>query len=134
MDQFAIGLVGARSPYGACSSVFDDAFISGGSSSGSAVSVAGGLVGFALGNDAAGSGRVPAAFNNIVGLKPTPGLVSNSCVSGGGTAKSIETISVFALTCGDALEILSLIAGYDPDFAFSRSEADAVDLTMPAPP
>src|SRR5262245_16419154 len=83
MDQFAIGLVGARSPYGACSSVFNDKYISGGSSSGSAVAVAAGLVSFAMGNDAAGSGRVPAAFNNIVGLKPTPGLVSNSSISKG---------------------------------------------------
>lgn len=134
MDQFAIGLVGARSPFGACSSVFNEEYISGGSSSGSGVSVAAGLVSFALGNDAAGSGRVPAAFNNIIGLKPTPGLVSNSCVSGGGTVKSIETISVFGLTCNDALAVLKLIAGYDPGYEFSRSEADDVDLTMPEPP
>ncbi len=71
LDQFATGLVGVRSPYGACSSVFDDTYISGGSSSGSAVAVAAGLVSFALGTDTAGSGRVPAAFNAITGLKPT---------------------------------------------------------------
>ena len=111
MDQFGIGLVGVRSPYGICSSVFDEAYISGGSSSGSAVVVAAGLVSFALGNDAAGSGRVPAAFNNIVGLKPTPGLISNSAVSGGGTVKLIETISVLGLTCADTLAVLELIAG-----------------------
>jgi allophanate hydrolase len=134
MDQFAIGLVGARSPFGACSSVFNEGYISGGSSSGSGVSVAAGLASFALGNDAAGSGRVPAAFNNIIGLKPTPGLVSNSCVSGGGTVKSIETISVFGLTCNDVLEVLKLIAGYDSGYEFSRIEADDVDLTMPEPP
>lgn len=81
MDQFAIGLVGLRTPYGGCTNSFDARYISGGSSSGSAVAVATGLVSFALGNDAAGSGRVPAAFNNVVGLKPTPGLISNSCIS-----------------------------------------------------
>lgn len=134
MDQFAIGLVGARSPFGACSSAFDDDYISGGSSSGSGVAVAAGLVSFALGNDAAGSGRVPAAFNNIIGLKPTPGLISNSCMSGGGTVKLIETISVLGLTCEDTLHVLKLIAGYDPAYEFSRSEADEVDLTMPEPP
>ena len=78
MDQFATGLVGTRTPYGICSSVFDAEFVSGGSSSGSAVAVASGLVSFALGTDTAGSGRVPAAFNQLVGLKPTRGLVSAS--------------------------------------------------------
>ena len=76
LDQFATGLVGTRSPYGVPPNPFDPAFIPGGSSSGSAVAVAAGLVAFALGTDTAGSGRVPAAFNNIVGLKPTRGLVS----------------------------------------------------------
>ncbi|MDR6902977.1 amidase family protein [Rhizobium miluonense] len=78
MDQFGIGLVGMRTPYGACSSVFNDDYISGGSSSGSGVSVAAGLSSFSIANDAAGSGRVPAGFNNIVGIKPTPGIVSNA--------------------------------------------------------
>ena len=78
LDQFATGLMGDRSPYGACKNVFDPAFISGGSSSGSAVAVAAGLVSFGVATDTAGSGRVPAAFNNIVGLKPTPGLLSNA--------------------------------------------------------
>jgi len=80
LDQFATGLVGTRSPYGACRNVFDKRYISGGSSSGSAVAVAAGLVSFALGTDTAGSGRVPAAFNNLVGLKPTRGLVSTASV------------------------------------------------------
>lgn len=80
LDQFATGLVGVRSPYGACSNVFHDDYISGGSSSGSAVAVAAGLVSFSLGTDTAGSGRVPAAFNNIVGLKPTRGVLSTSGV------------------------------------------------------
>ncbi|TCQ08929.1 allophanate hydrolase [Rhizobium sp. PP-F2F-G36] len=134
MDQFGIGLVGMRSPYGACSSVFDDRFISGGSSSGSGVSVAAGLCSFSIANDAAGSGRVPAAFNNIVGIKPTPGLVSNACVSGGGCVKTIETLSVFSLTVEDGMRVLDLIAGYDPSYPFSKPEADAVPLTPVAPP
>src|SRR5271165_1485962 len=80
MDQFATGLVGVRSPYGACASVFNPDFISGGSSSGSAVAVAAGLVSFALGTDTAGSGRVPAALKNIVGLNPTHGGLSASAL------------------------------------------------------
>lgn len=134
MDQFGIGLVGLRTPYGACSSVFHPDFISGGSSSGSAVSVGAGLVSFSIGNDAAGSGRVPAAFNNIVGLKPTPGLVSNSSVSGGGSLKSAETMTVFALTVADAVTVARHMAGYDPSYEFSREEADRVDLTLTAIP
>ncbi|QWW71451.1 allophanate hydrolase [Rhizobium sp. WYJ-E13] len=135
MDQFGIGLVGMRTPYGACSSVFDDRFISGGSSSGSGVSVAAGLSSFSIANDAAGSGRVPAGFNNIVGIKPTPGLVSNACVSGGGCVKTIETLAIFSLTVEDGMSVLRLIAGYDPSYPFSRPEADAVPLIpAPAPP
>jgi allophanate hydrolase len=128
MDQLAIGLVGVRSPYGVARNPFNPAFIPGGSSSGSGVAVGAGLVSFALGNDAAGSGRVPAAFNNIVGIKPTPGLVSNTSVVGGGTAKSLETISVFALTVEDGMEVLRLMAGYDPDDLFSKTEARYCDL------
>ncbi|MDQ0467472.1 allophanate hydrolase [Labrys wisconsinensis] len=134
MDQFGIGLVGMRTPYGACSSVFGEDYISGGSSSGSAVSVAAGLASFSIANDAAGSGRVPAAFNNIVGVKPTPGLVSNACVSGGGCVKTIETLSVFALTVEDGMRVLDLIAGYDPSYPFSRPEADGVPLHLEPPP
>src|SRR4029078_10121600 len=80
LDQFATGLVGTRSPYGACRNSVDQEYVSGGSSSGSAVAVATGLVSFALGTDTAGSGRVPAAFNNIIGLKPTCGRLSTSGV------------------------------------------------------
>ncbi|MCW5622238.1 MAG: allophanate hydrolase, partial [Burkholderiales bacterium] len=80
LDQFATGLVGARSPYGACCNAFDPAYISGGSSAGSAVAVALGLVSFSLGTDTAGSGRVPAAFNNLIGHKPTLGLLSTQGV------------------------------------------------------
>ena len=134
MDQLAIGLVGVRTPYGVARNAFDAAFVPGGSSSGSGVAVGAGLVAFALGNDAAGSGRVPAAFNNVVGVKPTPGLVSNTAVVGGGTAKSLETISVFALTVDDGMDVLRLIAGYDPEDLFSKTEARFCDLEhQPAP-
>jgi allophanate hydrolase len=101
LDQFATGLVGTRSPYGVPRSPFDTRFIPGGSSSGSAVAVAAGLVGFALGTDTAGSGRVPAAFNNIVGLKPTRGLLSTRGVVP--ACRSLDCVSVFALTAEDFL-------------------------------
>ncbi len=134
MDQFGVGLVGVRTPYGACSSVFHEDFISGGSSSGSGVSVAAGLCSFSIANDAAGSGRVPAAFNNIVGLKPTPGFISNSSVSGGGSLKSAETMTVFALTTADAVAVGRRMGGYDVSYEFSKPEADTVDLTIGALP
>ena len=111
MDQFATGLVGTRSPFGIPSSVFSAEHISGGSSSGSAVAVAGGLVSFALGTDTAGSGRVPAAFNNIVGLKPTKGLISTKGVVP--ACRTQDAVSIFASTVGDASAILSVAAGYD---------------------
>ncbi len=106
LDQFATGLVGTRSPYGACASAFDDRYISGGSSSGSALAVARALVTFALGTDTAGSGRVPAAFNNIVGLKPTRGLLSTAGVVP--ACRSLDCVSIFALTCSDAHEVLQV--------------------------
>ncbi len=118
LDQFATGLVGTRSPYGACFNPFDRRFIAGGSSSGSALAVATGLVSFALGTDTAGSGRVPAAFNNIVGLKPTRGLISTSGVVP--ACRSLDCVSVFALSCADALEALAAAAAYDPDDPYSR--------------
>ncbi|MBA4132010.1 MAG: allophanate hydrolase [Hyphomicrobium sp.] len=118
LDQFATGLVGTRSPYGIPSSVFDPDYISGGSSSGSAVAVAGGLVSFALGTDTAGSGRVPAAFNNIVGLKPTKGLLSARGVVP--ACRTQDTISIFALTSADAARILDVAAGYDAEEPYSR--------------
>lgn len=94
MDQFATGLVGTRSPYGACSSVYDSRYISGGSSSGSAVAVASGLVDFALGTDTAGSGRIPASFNNLIGLKPTRGALSNAGVVP--ACRTLDCVSIFA--------------------------------------
>ena len=118
LDQFATGLVGTRSPYGTARNAFDRHHVPGGSSSGSAVAVASGLVSFALGTDTAGSGRVPAAFGNIVGLKPTPGLVSTR-----GTVpacRSLDCVSIFALTCADAARTLAVIEGYDADDPYSR--------------
>jgi len=118
LDQFATGLVGVRSPYGACSNVFHPEYLSGGSSSGSAVAVAAGLVSFALGTDTAGSGRVPAAFNNIVGLKPTRGILSTHGVVP--ACRSLDCVSVFCLTAEDAEAVLSIAAGYDRNDPYSR--------------
>jgi allophanate hydrolase len=118
LDQFATGLNGTRSPYGAPSSVFDRDYISGGSSSGSAVAVASGLVTFSLGTDTAGSGRVPAAFNNLVGLKPTRGLISTRGVVP--ACRSLDCVSVFAGTVGDALKVTSIASGVDAEDGYSR--------------
>jgi allophanate hydrolase len=118
LDQFATGLVGVRSPYGVPRNPFDPAFIPGGSSSGSAVAVAAGLVAFALGTDTAGSGRVPASFGNIVGLKPTRGLVSTRGVVP--ACRSLDCVSIFALTVADAAAVLEVIRGADPEDAQSR--------------
>ncbi len=106
LDQFATGLVGTRSPYGACSSVFDEKYISGGSSSGSAVAVAAGLVDFSLGTDTAGSGRVPASFNNIVGLKPTIGAISTAGVVP--ACRTLDCVSIFARTVSEAARVFAV--------------------------
>ncbi|KAA5602676.1 allophanate hydrolase [Blastochloris sulfoviridis] len=126
MDQFATGLVGTRSPYGACTSVFSADHISGGSSSGSGVAVGAGQVAFALGTDTAGSGRVPAAFNNVVGLKPTRGLVSTRGVVP--ACRSLDCVSVFAGTIGDALAVLRIAGGFDTEDGFSRRPQPAPAL------
>ncbi len=118
LDQFATGLVGTRSPYGVPTSPFNAAYISGGSSSGSAVAVARGLVSFALGTDTAGSGRVPAGFNNIVGLKPTKGMISTRGVVP--ACRSQDTVSIFALTVTDALTIAKSAASFDPADIYAR--------------
>ncbi|RPE01196.1 allophanate hydrolase [Candidatus Pantoea deserta] len=118
LDQYATGLVGTRSPYGAVSNTFNPDYVSGGSSSGSASVLARGLVGFSLGTDTAGSGRVPAGFNNIVGLKPTKGWFSASGVLP--ACRLNDTISVFALTVEDAFTVASVAGGYDADDAYSR--------------
>src|SRR6187402_1008301 len=106
LDQFATGLVGTRTPYGVCSSVFDSRYISGGSSSGSAVAVAKGQVAFALGTDTAGSGRVPAAFNDIVGFKPTRGLLSTRGVVP--ACRSLDCVSIFTHSVADARVLLEI--------------------------
>jgi len=118
LDQFATGLSGTRSPYGAPSCVFRPEYISGGSSSGSAVAVAGGLVSFALGTDTAGSGRVPAAFNNVIGLKPTRGLISTR--GSLPACRSLDCLSICALTMNDAAMVLDVMKGFDAADPFSR--------------
>src|SRR4051812_3975146 len=118
LDQFATGLVGTRSPYGAVRNAVDPAYVSGGSSSGSAVAVALGLVSFALGTDTAGSGRVPAGLNGIVGAKPSPGLLSTSGVVP--ACRSLDCVSIFASTVQDAWRVTTAAAGYDDADPYSR--------------
>lgn len=118
LDQFATGLVGTRSPYGAPASCFAAERISGGSSSGSAIMVARGDVAFSLGTDTAGSGRVPAAFNQIVGLKPTPGRVGSGGIVP--ACRSLDCVAIFAHTVDDAAAVLAQIEGPDEDDPYSR--------------
>lgn len=118
LDQFATGLVGTRSPYGEVRNPFNPDYVSGGSSSGSAAAVALGLVPFALGTDTAGSGRVPAGFCNLVGIKPTPGLVSTHGVFP--ACRSLDCVSVFSHTVADGWRVLSLLSGVDARDAYSR--------------
>ncbi len=118
LDQFATGLVGTRSPYGACHSVASELHVSGGSSSGSAVAVATGQVPVALGTDTAGSGRVPAAFNGIVGVKPTRGLVSTRGVLP--ACRSLDCVSTFTATVSEARPVLDALVGFDPADPWSR--------------
>ena len=119
LDQFATGLNGTRSPYGACCNAFNPDFISGGSSSGSAVAVALGLASFSLGTDTAGSGRVPAAFNNLIGLKPTCGLLSTTGVVP--ACRSLDVVSIFALSAPDAQRVLAVAAAEDCADPYSRA-------------
>lgn len=132
LDQFATGLVGTRSPFGAVQNTFNPDYVSGGSSSGSASVTARGLVGFALGTDTAGSGRVPAGFNNIVGLKPTKGWLSASGMLP--ACRLNDTISVFALTVEDAFLVASCAAGYDDADAYSRQNPGLAPAGIPAMP
>jgi allophanate hydrolase len=124
LDQFATGLVGVRSPYPIPRNAVDPAYVPGGSSSGSAVVVSHGIVSFALGTDTAGSGRVPAALNNIVGLKPSLGAISASGVVP--ACRTLDTISVFAGTVEDADLAFRVMAAFDPADAYSRP--------LPVPP
>ena len=123
LDQFATGLVGTRSPYGEVPNSFDPAHVSGGSSSGSASAVARGLVPFALGTDTAGSGRVPAGFNNLVGLKPTPGSVPMAGVLP--ACRTLDVVSIFALTVADAAQVSAVMGtppADEPLFASARPQ------------
>ncbi len=126
LDQFATGLVGTRSPYGRPANVFSTGHISGGSSSGSAVAVASYGVAFSLGTDTAGSGRIPAAFNQLVGLKPTPGRVSTTGVLP--ACRTLDCVSVFAHTVADAQHVLSLIEGEDEQDAYSSTVIGPANL------
>lgn len=122
MDQFATGLNGTRSPepYGICKNALNPDYIAGGSSSGSAVAVALDIVSFSLGTDTAGSGRVPAAFNNIVGLKPTRGLLS--CAGVVPACKSLDCVSVFSKSAAESDYLLDILNQYDPDDSYARNE------------
>jgi allophanate hydrolase len=122
LDQFATGLNGTRSPYGAVKNAFDGQYISGGSSSGSAVAVALDMVCFALGTDTAGSGRVPAAFNNLVGLKPSLGLVSTRGVVP--ACRSLDCVTVFANDLETASEVFSVMEGFDALDPYSKHNVD----------
>ena len=118
LDQFATGLVGVRSPYGVPRNALNPALIPGGSSSGSATSVAAGVVDFSLGTDTAGSGRIPAGMNGIVGLKPTLGLFSSTGMVP--ACRTLDTISIFARTVDLATEVAAVAAAYDAADAYSR--------------
>lgn len=132
LDQFATGLVGVRTPYPAPRNALDPAIVPGGSSSGSAVAVALGAVAFSLGTDTAGSGRVPAGLNNIVGLKPTLGALSASGLVP--ACRTLDTISVFALTVDDAWAAFRAMAAFDPADPYSRRiAAPALAAPPPAP-
>ena len=119
LDQFATGLVGVRSPYGIPNNPMRGDLIPGGSSSGSAVAVSAGLVPLALGTDTAGSGRVPAMLNNIVGLKPSLGLISTAGVVP--ACRTLDCVSVFSLTVDDAMTALAAMAGADGADPYSRN-------------
>lgn len=128
MDQFATGLVGTRSPYGATQNSFDTDYISGGSSAGSAVSVALGMASFSLGTDTAGSGRVPAAFNNLVGHKPTCSLLSTQGVVP--ACRTLDCVSIFSLTAQDAATVLASAQGFDAEDAYSRKKPSAPETAL----
>lgn len=132
MDQFATGLNGTRSPEPICRNAINSNYIPGGSSSGSAVAVARGIVAFSLGSDTGGSGRVPAACNGIVGLKPTIGLVSSRGLLY--NSRLLDCVPIFAKNTADAYEILELIAGHDIHDPFSRPDAARIDVSARVPP
>jgi allophanate hydrolase len=118
LDQFATGLSGQRSPYGACRNALDTRYASGGSSSGSAVSVALGVAAFSLGTDTAGSGRVPAAFHGLIGLKPTKGVLSTQGVVP--ACRSLDCVTIFAHTADDAQQVFDAARGVTEGDPYAR--------------
>jgi len=127
LDQFATGLVGVRSPYGIPRNVWDAEYLPGGSSSGSATALAAGFCAFSLGTDTAGSGRVPAAFQNLIGWKPSRGLISNRGMVA--ACRSLDCVSVFTHTPEDAALVASVVGVFDPADAFSR-DVEPVSLPL----
>jgi allophanate hydrolase len=132
LDQFATGLCGVRSPYGAVPNVFDPAYVCGGSSAGSASVVARGLVPFAIGSDTAGSVRVPAGLNNVIGFKPTRGAWSTTGVVP--ASRTLDCVSVLATTVRDACTVDDIVAGYDAGDAYSRQQPMGGPSPWPAQP
>lgn len=130
MDQFATGLVGIRTTAPYCRNAFDARYVPGGSSSGSGVAVASGQVSFSIGTDTGGSGRVPAALNNVIGLKPTPGLVSNHGIWCNN--RTFDVAPVFALTVADAARVLDVIQGHDPRDSYSALAPQPAHAGFPA--
>jgi len=129
LDQFATGLVGVRSPYGAPDNAFHPDYISGGSSSGSSVAMAKGMCSFSLGTDTAGSGRVPASFNNLIGFKPTRGVLSCSGVVP--ACRSLDCVSIFALCAADAARVFNVTAVFDPTDTYARKRCLWREPTWP---
>ena len=131
LDQFATGLVGVRSPWGAVNNSFNSEYVSGGSSSGSAVAVATGQVSFSLGTDTAGSGRVPAALNNIVGMKATKGLLS--CTGVVPACKSLDCVTIFANSANEVNLLLNITGQWDETDCFSRENkvTNSIDCFQP---
>lgn len=132
LDQFATGLSGTRSPYGACGAAHDPAYVAGGSSSGSAVAAALHQVAFALGTDTGGSGRIPAGLNNVVGLKPTVGVLSTEGVVP--NCRTLDCVSVFALSVADALEVAEIARIADASDPSLREDWQRTAFALAAPP
>jgi allophanate hydrolase len=132
LDQFATGLSGTRSPYGACSSIGNPLYVAGGSSSGSAVVVAAGHVSFALGTDTGGSGRIPAGFNGVVGIKPTVGRVSTRGLVP--NCPTLDCVSIFARTVDDGARVLDVVDGFDADDPFARPVPARATVPQPSRP
>jgi allophanate hydrolase len=132
LDQFAAGLSGTRSPYGACGAAGNPLYVSGGSSSGSAAVVASGVVSFALGTDTGGSGRIPAGFNGIVGIKPTVGRISTRGLVP--NCPTLDCVSVFALSVDDGMQVLRVIEGFDVADPFSRPAPSRPPTAPRSPP